>query len=291
MPQAPATTPLPSTAGELDAHVPGAHLSAVPSSDVLAAWLAMMLDEIDYPMLLVNPRLDVLFANRIALATLDGRHPLVITDGRLSVRNAQDEQPLREGVDSAMQRGFRRLLRLNRGSDQATWAAVLPLRQALGGGGGGGGGSEASTVAQAGALLMLGKPRMSQRLSVQSFGRLMHLTSTESSVLEMLCDGLQATDVARCHDVSVSTVRSQIYTLRSKVGTSSICELMRSVALLPPILGLLNGGGDSAEAITISAPKPRSPCEGAGATAPRETSILRPNFDRQPPRIVHRIAV
>lgn len=282
MPQAPAPTPFPSAPGADEAHEPGWGQSAARSSDVLAGWLAMMLDEIDYPMLLVNPRLDVLFANRIALATLDGRHPLVLTDRRLSVRNTQDEQPLREGIDSAMQRGFRRLLRLNRGGDQATWAAVLPLRQAAG--------CDSSTVAQVGALLMLGKPRMSQRLSVQSFGRLMHLTSTESSVLEMLCDGMQATDVARCHDVSVSTVRSQIYTLRSKVGTASICELMRCVALLPPILGLLNGGGDSAEAITISAPKPRSPCEGAGATAPRETSIFRPNFDRQPSRNVHRIA-
>jgi DNA-binding CsgD family transcriptional regulator len=183
---------------------------------LFSGWLAAILDEIDYPMLLVGSALDVLHANRTALATLAGPRPLQLVGQRLRARSPQDVAPLSESVEDAAERGLRRLRR------QVT---------------------DAAEGAPAGAaLLVLAKRRMWQPLSVQSFGRRLRLTGAETTVLEALCDGLLPHEVAQRNGVAMSTVRTQINALRSKMGAQNICDLVRRVALLPPILGALGCG-------------------------------------------------
>jgi len=41
--------------------------------------------------------------------------------------------------------------------------------------------------------------------------------------------------------VAVSTVRTQIGSIRAKTGAASISELVRQVAVLPPLVGALRG--------------------------------------------------
>jgi DNA-binding CsgD family transcriptional regulator len=41
--------------------------------------------------------------------------------------------------------------------------------------------------------------------------------------------------------VAVSTVRTQIGSIRAKAGAGSISELVRQVAVLPPLVGALRG--------------------------------------------------
>jgi DNA-binding CsgD family transcriptional regulator len=201
---------------------------------LFSGWLAAILDEIDYPMLLVGSGLDVLHANRTALTTLAGPRPLQLVGQRLRARAPQDVAPLSESVEDAVERGLRRLMLLGREDDDAVWLAIVPLRRQL-------------TAAAAdghgrAALLVLAKRRMWQPLSVQSFGRRLRLTGAETTVLEALCDGLLPHEVAQRNGVAMSTVRTQINALRSKMGAQNICDLVRRVALLPPILGALGGG-------------------------------------------------
>jgi DNA-binding CsgD family transcriptional regulator len=200
---------------------------------LFSGWLAAILDEIDYPMLLVGGELDVLHANRTALTTLAGPRPLQLVGQRLRARSPQDVAPLSESVEDAVQRGLRRLLLLGREDDDAVWLAIVPLRRQPAG---------VADSAPGAALLVLAKRRMWQPLSVQSFGRRLRLTGAETAVLEALCDGLLPHEVAQRNGVAMSTVRTQINALRSKMGAQNICDLVRRVALLPPILGALGCG-------------------------------------------------
>lgn len=189
-----------------------------------AAWLAHMLDEIDYGMLLVDPHGHVTFMNHAARLELDGRHPLQLQGCTLGTHQAQDLAPLHEALAVA-QRGLRRLITLGEG-DQRVSVSVVPLPDCAGRG---------SPV----TLLVLGKRRVCEQLSVQGFARSVSLTPAETRVLEMLCGGVRPSDIARDGGVAVSTVRTQIGSIRAKTGATSIRHLVQQVAVLPPLVGAL----------------------------------------------------
>ena len=71
-------------------------------------WLSLMLDEVDYGMLLTEG-LRVLHANHAAHAERDGNHPLQIHGGTLRARDAQDMMRLQDSLAGA-RRGLRRLV-------------------------------------------------------------------------------------------------------------------------------------------------------------------------------------
>jgi hypothetical protein len=48
--------------------------------------------------------------------------------------------------------------------------------------------------------------------------------------------------VASAHGVALSTVRSQIGSIRLKTGAASIRDLLAQVARLPPLMGRLRSG-------------------------------------------------
>ena len=86
---------------------------------------------------------------------------------------------------------------------------------------------------------MLGKRQVCEPLSVQGYARSMHLTPAETRVLELLCSGVRPTQIAHQQNVAVSTVRTQIGSIRNKTGAASISDLVRQVAVLPPMLNVL----------------------------------------------------
>lgn len=187
-------------------------------------WLALMLDEIDYGMLLLSDTGALLHANHAARAELDEQHPLQITGRELRTRLAQDQLALAEALQAA-QRGLRRLVTLG-DRDKALTMAVVPL------------GALASGAPQA-TLLLLSKRSVCESLSVQWFARSHALTPAETRVLEGLCQGLEPREVAEQHGVGLATVRTQIGSIRAKTGTDSIRDLVRRVAVLPPMVSSL----------------------------------------------------
>jgi DNA-binding CsgD family transcriptional regulator len=50
---------------------------------------------------------------------------------------------------------------------------------------------------------------------------------------------VRPTEIAQRQSVAVSTVRTQIGSIRAKTGAGSIRELVRQVAVLPPLVGAL----------------------------------------------------
>jgi DNA-binding CsgD family transcriptional regulator len=186
-------------------------------------WLSAALDEIDYGIVLIGADGRVQHANQVALAELDAQHPLLLSFGELRARRGADAQALLGALHDAQRRGLRRLLTLGEGAQQVS-ASVVPL------------------AAPGGTLVILGKRQVSAELAVQGFARLHGLTGGEARVLAALCGGLRPAEVASAHGVALSTVRSQIGSIRLKTGAASIRDLLAQVARLPPLMGRLRSG-------------------------------------------------
>jgi len=192
-------------------------------------WLALMLDEIDYGMLLLAEGTSVLHANHAARSELDATHPLQLIGGELRVAHAQDLLPLRDALAGARQRGLRRLINLGEG-EQRISLAVVPLAAAV------------PAAAEEGAhltLLVLGKRHVCEALSAHWYARSHGLTPAETRVLAALCEGQRPSEIATAQHVALSTVRSQIGSIRAKTRAASIRALVRQVAVLPPLVGAL----------------------------------------------------
>lgn len=188
-------------------------------SPPVARWLTMMLDEIDYGMLLLTNGTEVTHLNHVARADLDAGGPLQLAANQLRTRDPAEGPRLLDAVVAAAQRGLRRLLALGEGTERRN-LAVIPL------------GGQAT-------LVVLGRRQLSQRISVQCYARLHGLTMAEARVLEGLCEGLDPREIAELNDVGLATVRTQISNIRAKTGAPHIRELVRQVAVLPPMMAAL----------------------------------------------------
>lgn len=192
-------------------------------------WLTATLDEIDYGVLLLDERGRSIHVNHVARRELDEKHPLHLPERELRARRPSDAALLQAALDGCMQRGLRKLLTLGEGGQQVC-VSVVPLERA---------GPEGQGV----VLVMLGKRQVCAELAVQGFARHHELTPGETRVLMALCAGAEPAEAAEMHGVAISTVRTQIGSIRTKTGASSIRALVRRVAVLPPLMGVLRGGG------------------------------------------------
>ena len=193
--------------------------------------LTSMLDEIDYGMLLVTADAQVSYLNHAARIELDGHHPLQLLGRALRAHRPQDVAPLYDAL-AAAQRGLRKLVTLGEGEHRVC-VSVVPL---------GGSAGPARAGGAALTLLVLGKRQVCEQLSVQGFARSVSLTPAETRVLELLCAGVRPNAIAERKGVAVSTVRTQIGSVRAKTGAASIRDLVRQVAVLPPLVGALRCG-------------------------------------------------
>lgn len=197
-------------------------------SSLVWRWLALTLDEIDYGMLLVIED-RVVHANHVARSELGHAqgHPLQLVGSELRMRDPRDVTIIRDAlVDAA--RGLRGWLAIGQDAHRIN-VAVVPLKT---------GGHEGPPA----TLLMFGKRQVCEELSVQGFARCHGLTVTETQVLKGLCAGAPPNDIAKCQGVQLSTVRSQIGSIRAKTGAASIRALVRQVAVLPPLVSALRSG-------------------------------------------------
>jgi DNA-binding CsgD family transcriptional regulator len=202
--------------------------------DRRTAWFGLMLDEIDYGVLLLDAELCLRHSNLAARRELDATHPLACVGRTLLARAARDAPAFDQALRGAIGRGLRRLLLLG-DAGQRVAVAVVPLLAP--------GDGRPSAV-----QVSLGKRQVCGVLSVQWFARDHGLTGTETRVLEALCDGAAPSEIAERHGVGIATVRSQIGSIRAKTRCTSIGALVRQVAVLPPLVDMLRGDGCGAPA-------------------------------------------
>jgi DNA-binding NarL/FixJ family response regulator len=90
-------------------------------------------------------------------------------------------------------------------------------------------------------LLMLGKASLCGTLSMDMYAQAHGLTTAETSVLRGLCRGETPSAIARRSGVAMSTVRTHAYRIRAKTGAATLRDLLRSVAMLPPVVPRVAG--------------------------------------------------
>ncbi len=184
-------------------------------------WVAQLLNHIDYGIVALDAERRVSLANAAAYTLLSQAHPLQIRAGELRTRHAVDMPRLQRALDASATRGLRTLLPL--GPEQGVCVAIVPLQLPQPG-------------RQGTALLVLGRTLSGESLSAQWYARSHGLTLTECRVLGQLCVGAAPGEIARRQGVAVSTIRTQIGSIRAKTGTPSIGALIRQVLALPPLV-------------------------------------------------------
>lgn len=188
---------------------------AAPScawSDSLAP---AVLDELDYPVMWVDRCLVLRWANRVGHWLLAQGAPLARDGTRLQPLGSSERESFARAVSAAVDRGLRRWLTLG---GQAF--AVSPL-------------------GRSGALVIGARSSLCQTLSIDGFARQCRLSSSEAQVLHALCAGRSPAQIARERGVKLSTVRTQLGTLRTKIGAKDIRALVRLVGTLPPMVQLV----------------------------------------------------
>lgn len=194
----------------------------------LSPWLLCCLDAVDYGVMVVRSDAQLLFANAAAREVLAECSPLrCAADTLLATDDTQDEA-LQEALHTAAHRGLRRLVRLGKGKGSLR-AAVLPLEPTAGGPSGA-------------CMVLLSRRDTCGALSLQWFASAHNLTPAESRVLQGLAQGQEPREIASTYGVGLATVRTQIGSIRAKVGVDSIRELLSQLGTLPPMLPALRGG-------------------------------------------------
>jgi DNA-binding CsgD family transcriptional regulator len=192
--------------------------SRTPTPSILDI-LTAALEEIDYGLLVLDPLSYRLHhANRLALLECRSGGTLTLDQGRIHARDAACRQPLEKAL--GLVASDRRSLVSLESERGACTVAVVPLADAFG-------------TRQ--ALLMYGKNAVCEQLSASFYARLHALTPSEDSVLKALCRGLRPAEIAKETGVAISTVRTQVSSIRMKTRTSSIHDLVRTMSTLPPI--------------------------------------------------------
>jgi DNA-binding CsgD family transcriptional regulator len=185
----------------------------------LGTLLARALDEVDFGVMLVAEDGEVLHLNHRARHALHEHHGLQVVGRRLCTSDRRSVAHLQHALFDATRRGLRRLVTLGQGDDRQL-AALVPVEAGV-------------------AALLLGRTRVCEDLSLQCFARTHELTPAETRVLAALGRGSTPADIAHEQGVKISTVRTQITAIRQKTGTSTIGALVRLVASLPPMVGVL----------------------------------------------------
>ena len=213
------------------------HFGQVGLVDCLAA----IPDEIDYGMIVVNRDAAVQFRNRAAHRELLEHLALSVVHGVLRVHDLREARAVKEAIHAAADRGLRRMLTLD-GERGPQSVAFVPIGQAPAPVP-----PQATTPVPASAparrsalvLVLLGKRGVCAPLSADVFARYHGLTNSETSVLSGLVQGHLPSTIARLHGVALSTVRTQLQSIRNKTGARRVQEIVARMASLPPLVTTL----------------------------------------------------
>lgn len=197
----------------------------------LVRLMACVLDEIDYGLMLLSADGLVVHANHAALREMGSCHPLELRSRRLRARDPQEQPALADALEAARRRGARCLLNLG-GAEARVGLSIVPLPLAL-----------SNHTSGNAVLLTLQRAQLVEKLSVGAFARARGLSQREEEVLTALCEGMRPTQIAERMGVAVATVRSHVHNLKEKTHCHSMVELVKQVALLPPLVTALKSPG------------------------------------------------
>ncbi len=198
--------------------------SAMPAAPEMTSmspqWFSRVLDIVDYGIVMVVDGCRVVYANAVARHELAGEHALQLAGGEIGTRNTSEAPTMRRALSDAMSRRMQSMIKLTGPMGMTVTLAVVPLADANG---------------IPAAVLVFGKRSVCEELSTDAFARLHALTVAETRVLKLLCQEYRPDDIARAVGVKLTTVRTQITSIRAKTETRDIGGIVHRVAKLPPL--------------------------------------------------------
>ncbi len=200
--------------------------TAYRDTSLASPLLRDVLNALNLGLLLVDADAQVLHANQAARLICKPGAPVELAGLRLHMLPGHRQQ-LAAALRAALARRWSMLV-LRQGAACLS-VGVVPM-----------GGDDRS--ADLTALLVIDAPGQPSGLALQFFCQAHALTAAESAVLLALCQGLKPGQVAAAGGVAISTVRSQIATVREKAQAASISHLMRMVGALPPMASVGRAG-------------------------------------------------
>jgi DNA-binding CsgD family transcriptional regulator len=197
----------------------GGMAAAMEGQDGLGFGLALLMDELAHGVMIVNLEGKLLHANQAARHEL-ARRQLSGACGRLlQTLRPEDARPLQDALLKVAD-GKRSLVTVSLGTGAPLAVAVIPLK---------------SEEPVRKAALVFARASVCDSLMLCFFARSHGLTHTEEHVLGILCQGYSAPEIAVQMKVAVSTVRSHVRSLCAKTRSSGVRELVKRVAVLPPV--------------------------------------------------------
>lgn len=181
----------------------------------------LLVDEIECGMIVCDDHGTIQFLNQSAQRELSSCR--VLQRHGAELRSVRDANEFKAAVSLAFRRGLRHLVSLGRGADRLL-VSVLPLRD---------------SGAIVGVLLVLGQRHPCSELGLEMLAAFHGLTLTERRVMAGLLHRRSPREIAQQHQVAMSTVRTQIQSIRSKLNTRSIDELLLRAAEVPPVASAL----------------------------------------------------
>jgi DNA-binding CsgD family transcriptional regulator len=189
------------------------------AGDTSGSLLAALLDRLECGLVAVDDACTLLHGNRAARRELASGRALRL-EGE-TVRVAHGAQAAWSSlVRDAALRQRSRLLRVGDESDHLTLVA-MPVH--------------AEPQARPAALVMMGGRSLCSPLGLEMLATSHGLTFAERRVLRALIDSQSPKEVAAAHGVAMATVRSQIKSIRDKMGVRSIDALLLRAAEVPPV--------------------------------------------------------
>jgi len=207
-----------------------AAVGAVPERDGkvaghVEALLAAMLDELDFGVCVCDAAGRLIAANSSARAELSVGGALTLEQNQICTAQASSSQIFRNALHDAAHAGLRRMVSLGRGLDRLV-IAVSPAGIAAGGN----------------VILLFGRRMVCSALGLEMLAGIHGLTYGERRVLSYVLAGSRPTAISQALGVAVSTVRTQIKSIRAKFNVDSIDALLIRVAAVPPVTTVLRHG-------------------------------------------------
>jgi DNA-binding CsgD family transcriptional regulator len=193
---------------------------ALQDSDLLAH----ALDELACGVIITDGHSQLLHSNLAGQLVLSRAQCLQLQRGQVQTLLPQDAEALTQAQVKALQ-GKRSMLTIGPSGQQQT-VAVVPLDRQH---------SQDSQPTPRIALIF-SRSGMCEQLMLSFFSRAHQLTPSEEQILGLLCTGLTAPEMSQQLRVGEATVRTHIRSICSKTSSHGIREVVKRLALLPPLM-------------------------------------------------------
>jgi DNA-binding CsgD family transcriptional regulator len=201
--------------------------SASGSSDA-EQLLALTLDEIACGVIVVDELGHIQHCNLAGKAILERAKLLKQENMQLLTIDAEDQNELMDALFSAT-KGKRGMLAV--GENSQCTVAVVPLDRHADAHK-----SAADQNAPCRIALIFSRSGMCETLMMSFFARAYQLTRSEEQILSLLSAGHTAPEMAKQLQVGEATVRTHIRNICQKTNSHGIREVLKRLALLPPLM-------------------------------------------------------